>query len=81
MPGTTKVKATKKVSLGTNAHPVQLHMWGRAERVSSYIEIELYRFLEQYRADYGYRSVSEVMRHLTILGAESEGFTFVGNGR
>ena len=48
----------------------------RTERVSTYIELDLFRFLEQYSARGGFRSVSEVIRRLIILGAEAEGYQF-----
>jgi hypothetical protein len=48
----------------------------RTERVSTYIELDLFRFLEEYSARGGFRSVSEVIRRLIIIGAEAEGYEF-----
>jgi hypothetical protein len=48
----------------------------RTERVSTYVELDLFRFLEQYSARGGFRSVSEVIRRLVIIGAEAEGYKF-----
>lgn len=50
----------------------------RTERVSSYVEPSLLRFYERYRLRMGARSVSEVIRRLTIIGAQSEGHSFEG---
>lgn len=48
----------------------------RTERVSTYVELDLLRFFEQYCARGGFRSVSEVLRRLAILGAQAEGYQF-----
>ena len=46
----------------------------RTERVSTYTELDFLRFMEQYKERGGFRSVSEVLRRLAILGAISEGY-------
>jgi hypothetical protein len=48
----------------------------RTERVSTYVELDLLRFFEEYCARGGFRSVSEVVRRLAILGAQAEGYQF-----
>jgi hypothetical protein len=48
----------------------------RTERVSTYVEWDLLKFFEQYGARGGFRSVSEVLRRLAILGAQAEGYQF-----
>lgn len=50
----------------------------RTERVSTYVELDLLRFFEQYKVRMGARSVSEVLRRLAILGATKEGYQFTG---
>lgn len=63
--------------LGHPLQPIPLREnAARTERVSAYIELDLLRFLEQYSARGGFRSVSEVLRRLTIIGAEAEGYQF-----
>lgn len=51
----------------------------RTERISSYVEYDLLQFFEQYQARGGFRSVSEVVRRLAILGAVREGYQFTGD--
>jgi hypothetical protein len=51
----------------------------RTERVSSYVELEFLRFMEQYQARGGFRSTSEVLRRLAIVGAIAEGYQFTGD--
>ncbi|QHB37494.1 hypothetical protein SEA_LEOPARD_90 [Mycobacterium phage Leopard] len=51
----------------------------RTERVSTYVELGLLRFFEQYCARGGFRSVSEVVRRLAILGAVAEGYEVEGS--
>jgi hypothetical protein len=46
----------------------------RTERVSSYVELDFLKFMEEYKARGGFRSVSEVLRRLAILGAMTEGY-------
>lgn len=53
----------------------------RTERVSSYVEYDFLQFLEEYRDRMGVRSVSEALRRLAILGAQSEGYVFDGDIR
>lgn len=48
----------------------------RTERVSAYVEYDFYKFMEQYGARGGFRSVSEVLRRLAIIGAAAEGYKF-----
>lgn len=48
----------------------------RTERVSTYVELEFLKFMEQYEARGGFRSVSEVLRRLAIIGAQAEGYQF-----
>lgn len=48
----------------------------RTERVSTYVEYDFLQFLQEYRDRLGVRSVSEALRRLAILGAQSEGYTF-----
>jgi hypothetical protein len=48
----------------------------RTERVSTYVELDLLRALEQYAVRGGFRSVSEVLRRLSILGLHAEGYEF-----
>lgn len=49
----------------------------RTERVSAYVEMPFQKFLEQYRVRGGFRSTSEVIRRLAIIGAQAEGYQFV----
>lgn len=46
----------------------------RTERVSAFVEIELFRFLEEYSARMGSRSMSEAIRRLVVIGAIVEGY-------
>lgn len=48
----------------------------RTQRVSTYVEIPLEEFYEEYRKRMGARSLSEVVRRLSILGAQAEGYRF-----
>lgn len=48
----------------------------RTERVSTYVELDFLKFLEQYAARGGFKSVSEVLRRLAIIGAQAEGYQF-----
>ena len=48
----------------------------RTERVSTYVEYDFLQFLQEYRDRLGVRSVSEALRRLAILGAQSEGYVF-----
>lgn len=48
----------------------------RTERVSTYVEYDFYKFMEQYCARGGFRGISEVLRRLAILGAKAEGYQF-----
>ena len=50
----------------------------RTERVSSYMELDLVKFFEQYAARVGLRSTSEALRRLAIVGAMVEGYQFDG---
>ena len=76
-----RFRKPKEVYLGHRTLPVMIRSRGHSERVSTYMELSLLKFLESYRAHGGYRSVSGVMRHLIIAGAEAEGYHFAGNGR
>jgi hypothetical protein len=51
----------------------------RTERVSSYVEIGLVKFLEGYKIRMGSRGISEAARRLMILGAMVEGYIFDGS--
>lgn len=51
----------------------------RTERASTYVELDLLKFYEQYCARGGFKSVSEVIRRLTIVGAMAEGYKFDGD--
>ena len=63
--------------VGHPLHPIPLRTNGaRTERVSTYVELDLLKALEQYAARMGARSVSEVVRRLTILGLQGEGYQF-----
>jgi hypothetical protein len=48
----------------------------KTERVSTYVELALLQFFEEYQARGGFKSVSEVVRRLSIIGAISEGYQF-----
>lgn len=48
----------------------------RTERVSTYVELDLLKALEQYAVRGGFRSVSEVLRRLAIIGLHAEGYQF-----
>lgn len=48
----------------------------RTERVSTYVELDLLKFFEEYKVRAGFRSVSEVLRRLAIIGAQVEGYHF-----
>jgi hypothetical protein len=48
----------------------------KTERISVYVELDLLKFFEQYAARGGFRSTSEVVRRLAILGATKEGYQF-----
>lgn len=51
----------------------------RTERVSSYVELDFLKFLEEYKVRMGARGVSEALRRLAILGAMAEGYQFEGD--
>jgi hypothetical protein len=59
-------------------HPLKpiplLEDTARTERVSTYVELPLLEFFEQYKKRMGARGVSEVVRRLAILGALAEGY-------
>ncbi len=44
----------------------------RTERVSTYVEMPLLKAYEEYAERGGFRSVSEVIRRLTIIGLDHE---------
>ena len=46
----------------------------RSEKIGTYVELPLARFYEEYAARCGFRSVSEAVRRLSILGAIAEGY-------
>jgi hypothetical protein len=48
----------------------------RTERVSTYVEYDFYKFMQEYAARGGFRGISEVLRRLAILGAKAEGYQF-----
>lgn len=50
----------------------------RTERVSTYVELDLLKALEEYAARGGFRSTSEVLRRLAIIGLQSEGYQLDG---
>lgn len=50
----------------------------RTERVSTYMELSLLKTLEEYCTRGGFRSVSEVLRRLVIIGLLAEGYDFDG---
>ena len=52
----------------------------RTERVSTYVEYDFYKFMQQYAARGGFRGISEVLRRLAILGAKAEGYQFEEQG-
>jgi hypothetical protein len=57
--------------------PIPLKESGaRTQRVSAYVELEFLQFMEQYQARGGFRGVSEVLRRLAIIGAQTEGYQF-----
>lgn len=72
-----ETRANKEPFLGHPLLPIPLRdTRSRTERVSTYMELSLVRFLEQYSARGGFRGTSEVIRRLTILGAIAEGYQF-----
>lgn len=64
-------------------HPLKpiplLETKSRTERVSTYVEYDFYRFMQEYATRGGFRGVSEVLRRLAILGAAHEGYQFDGS--
>lgn len=61
--------------IGHSLRPIPLREnAARTERVSTYMELDLLKALEEYAARGGFRSTSEVLRRLAILGLESEGY-------
>lgn len=44
----------------------------RTERVTTYVELPLLKMFESYAAKGGFRSVSEVLRRLAIIGLDTE---------
>jgi hypothetical protein len=46
----------------------------RTEKVATYVELGLLKFYEEYAARCGFRSVSEAVRRLSIIGAMAEGY-------
>ena len=48
----------------------------RTERISTYVEYDFYKFMQEYEARGGFRGLSEVLRRLAILGAIAEGYKF-----
>jgi hypothetical protein len=72
---------TKEPFLGHPLLPIPLRTnKARTERVSSYVELDFLKFMEEYQTRGGFRSVSEVLRRLAILGAMKEGYQFTGDG-
>lgn len=72
-----EARTSKEPFLGHPLLPIPLRdTRSRTERVSTYMELSLLRFLEQYSARGGFRGTSEVIRRLTILGAIAEGYQF-----
>lgn len=70
-------EAGRKPFLGHPLLPIPLLQdTARTERVSAYVELPLLRFYESYRVRMGARSISEVIRRLSILGAQREGYVF-----
>ena|SRR5256885_1292436 len=55
-----------------------LETTSRTERVSTYVEYDFYKFMQEYAARGGFRGISEVLRRLAILGAAHEGYQFTG---
>ena len=53
----------------------------RTERVSTYVELDLLKALEEYAARGGFRSTSEVLRRLAIIGLQSEGYGVDGEAK
>lgn len=67
----------KQPFLGHPLLPIPLRdNQARTERVSAYVEMDLLKFFEEYAARGGFRSTSEVLRRLAILGAQAEGYQF-----
>lgn len=48
----------------------------RTEKVATYMELDLLKFVEEYSARAGFRSTSEAIRRLCIIGAQAEGYAF-----
>ena len=72
-----EASAFKQPFLGHPLLPIPLRdNQARTERVSAYVELELLKFFEEYAARGGFRSTSEVLRRLAILGAQTEGYQF-----
>lgn len=70
-------KGTDVPFLGHKMLPIPLRDdAARTERVSTYVELDLLKFYEEYKVRMGARSVSEVLRRLSILGAQAEGYLF-----
>lgn len=68
---------SKQPFIGHPLHPIPLRdNTPRTEKISTYVELEFLFFLEEYAARAGFRSISEVMRRLMVIGAMAEGYTF-----
>jgi len=66
--------------LGHPLKPIPLRETkSRTERVSTYVEYDFFKFMQEYAARGGFRGVSEVLRRLAILGAAHEGYQFEGD--
>lgn len=66
---------SKEPFLGHPLKPIPLREnAARTERVSTYVELDLLKALEEYAARGGFRSTSEVLRRLAIIGLQSEGY-------
>lgn len=51
----------------------------RTEKLVTYVELDLVRFVEQYAARTGNESVSGALRRLAIIGAIAEGYIIDGD--
>jgi hypothetical protein len=48
----------------------------RTERVSAYVEYDVFNVIDDYRERMGLSSNSDALRRLAIVGAMAEGYTF-----
>lgn len=69
--------STNEPYLGHELRPIPLRKSPpKTEKIATYVELDLYKFFEEYAVRMGARSISEVVRRLSIIGALAEGYKF-----